>query len=678
MSEHDNLQDADGNEEKQSTNPIEESHLNDGDESLVSNSENSTDIENDGDVKVEGNLQDEDNVDNEIEEIPELVSKKVSDEDETVLNEIEESNAEDAEDEGNKDRHDIEHKEYDKMSLEELVTDLDKLIKSEKVQAIKAHVENIRTEFKTKFNALLDEKKEEFINEGGNVIDFYFSSPIQKRFKEVYKDYRDNLTSHYKNIEKSLKDNLAERLEIIEEIKNLFNVEENINNTYKHFKELQERWKNAGPIPRDKYNNAWNSYHHHVEMFYDFLHLNRDLRDLDFKHNLEQKVKIIERAEELSEDTNLNRAFRELQALHKMWKEELGPVGKEHREEIWERFKAATKKINDKRQEYYAELDKEYEKNLEVKHEIILKIQAIAERGANSHNAWQNSIKEVESLRNEFFGAGKVPIKVNEATWAKFKNVVRIFNRNKNSFYKDLKKSQYENLQKKLDLIKVAEDNKDSDDYETATPLMKKIQSEWKKIGHVPRKNSDKIWKQFKTACNHYFDKLHKAKDAENAEGNEAFTEKTKILDNLKNLEFTGNKEEDLEAIKALLEKWRTIGNVPFNKRYIEGKLNKALDFSLKKLKLKPSESELIKFETKLETLSNSNDSRHLDNERSFIRKKINDVKSEINQLENNLQFFSNVNDDNPLVKEVHNNIEKHKNDLDLWKIKLDKIKSLY
>ena len=178
----------------------------------------------------------------------------------------------------------------------------------------------------------IDEKKDLFINEGGILIDFHYSSPVKTRFNNVFKEYKTKLKAHYKNIESTLKENLAYRLEIIEELKGLINVEENINTTYKHFKELQERWRNAGPIPRDRYNNAWNTYHHHVEIFYDFLHLNRDLRDLDFKHNLEQKQKIVEKAEELAQDDDVNRAYRELQVLHKMLKEELGPVAKEYRE----------------------------------------------------------------------------------------------------------------------------------------------------------------------------------------------------------------------------------------------------------------------------------------------------------------------------------------------------------
>ena len=595
-----------------------------------------------------------------------------------VLSEIDDSNAEDAEDEGHKDRHTIEIKDYDTMSLDALTIELEKLVSKEKVQAIKNHVEQINNEFKSKFHALLEEKKEEFLSDGGNEIDFYYSSPVQKKFNTIYKEYKNKLHAHYKSFEQNLKQNLADKLEIIEELKGLIDVEENINTTYKHFKELQERWRNTGPIPRDKYNNAWNSYHHHVEMFYDFLHLNRELRDLDFKHNLDKKLKIIERAEELAQDDNVLRAFRELQELHKMWKEELGPVARENREEIWERFKVSTKIINDKRQVYFSEIDKVYEKNLENKLELISKIEEIGQDEINSHGSWQKKIKDIESLREAFFNSGKVPSKDNENTWAKFKDAVRTFNKKKNAFYKGLKKDQYKNLQKKLELIQIAEDNKDNEDIATTIALMKKIQSDWKKIGHVPRKDSDKIWKQFKSACNHFFDKLHASKNAANKVEIEAFDKKKALLDTMKAFELLKDKEKDLATIKDFISEWKNIGRVPNDKRFIEGKFNKALDELFSKLKIDRNEIELIKFENKLEVLSNEDDNQNLDYERSFIRKKIDEVKGQINQLENNLQFFTNVDDDNPLVKEVHNNIKSHKDSLKLWKTKLSKIKDLY
>ncbi len=607
------------------------------------------------------------------EEIPETPKEA-----EKAIDEIDASNAEDAEDESNSKRHDIAEKDYHDMSMEALVEELENLVKNEKIQVIKSHFDTIKSEFNVKFSDFLEEKKEEFIAGGGNSIDFHFKSDAKTRFNDIYREYRDKRQAYYKNLEQNLKANLEQRLKIIEDIKGLINVEENINTTYKHFKELQESWRNAGPIPRDKYNNVWNNYHHHVEIFYDFLHLNRDLRDLDFKHNLEQKLKIIIQAEELAEDDDSNRAFRELQVLHKIWKEELGPVDREQREVIWERFSAATKTIHEKRQAYFENLDKDYEKNLEVKHDIISQIDALAQDDSNIHSSWQKKIKVLEDLRNQFFNAGKVPIKVNEATWAKFKESVRAFNRKKNAFYKSLKKDQYENLQKKQALIKLAEEHKDSDDFETTTALMKKIQSDWKKIGHVPRRDSDKIWKQFKAACNHYFDKFHESKNAANKEETEALDKKIKFLEELKSIEFPEDVKANLALIKEKIAEWKTLGKVPFNKRFIDGKFNKAIDTLFNKLDVSKAESDLLKYDNKLSVMANAEDKRSLDNEHNFIRKKIGELKGEINQLENNLQFFSNVAADNPLVKDVHKNIERHKNELDTWKEKLKKVKKFY
>ena len=625
------------------------------------------------------NLQNADGTEEQKETVQPTTEDNSNNDDDKVLNEIEDSNAEDAEDEGNKDRHNIEEKDYESLNMEQLVIELERLVKNEKVQAINKHVNALKQEFDKQFNDLLEEKKEEFLSNGGVEMDFRYNSPLQRSFRDTYKDYKQRLTAHYKNLEKNLKQNLNNRLEIIEQIKALTeDAEDSMSTKYKSFKDLQDQWRNAGPIPRDKYNNAWNSYHFNVERFYDLLHLDRDLRDKDFEHNLELKTKIIEQAEDLAKDNNINRAFRELQNLHKIWKEELGPVAREHREPIWERFKEATKKINDRRQDYFKGLDELYEQNLVNKQAIIEKIAQISSENINSHKGWQNKIKEVEALREEFFKAGKVPIKVNEATWAKFKDVVRSFNRKKNQFYKDLKKEQYVNLEKKQELVKIAEENKDNDDFEATTPLMKRIQLDWKQIGHVPRKDSDKIWKQFKKACNHYFDRLKDQRNAATAEEEQAFKEKETLLAQVKELKLSGEQKEDLATIKEQINKWKNIGRVPRNKRHIEGDFNNTLDGLFKNLDLNKSEAEMIKFENKLQDLSSTDNQRDLDNERFYIQKKVDEIKGEINQLENNLQFFTNVKSDNPLVKEVHKNIKKHKEELALWKTKLKKIKSLY
>jgi hypothetical protein len=586
--------------------------------------------------------------------------------------------AEDSEDESAVERHNIEKKDYHSMSKEQLADELETLLKKEKVQAIKEHVTEIRAEFNAKFDEELEEKKEEFLADGGNIIDFHYSTPLKKRFNDLYFDYKEKRNRYYKQLKQDLNQNLNKRLEIIEELKGLIDVEENINTTYKHFKDLQDRWRVAGAIPRDRYNNVWNTYHHHVENFYDFLHLNREFRDLDFKHNLEQKLKVIDRAEELAEEDDVNRAFRELQMLHKMWKEELGPVGKEYREDIWERFSNATKKIHDKRQQYFNNLDQVFEKNWEKKQEIINKIKEIAEEDYTSHNKWQQKIKEIESLREKFFKAGKVPRAKNEETWSQFKQRVRRFNRNKNHFYKDLKKQQYDNLEKKRELIKIADDNKDSDDFKTVTPLMKKIQADWKKIGHVPRKDSDKVWKQFKAACNHYFDRLHASKNEENKEESEAFEQKKEILDKLKALELSGKKEDDLAKIKEQIAAWKNVGRVPYSKRFIEGKFNKVLDQLFGKLDVNRTKAEMMKYENKIQALNDADDEKKIRNEHYFLTKKIEETTAEIRQLENNLQFFSNVDEDNPLVQDVHKNINDHKAQLEVWKKKLKKVKSLY
>jgi len=623
---------------------------------------------------VEANTVTEDNIETLSDNKKETQTKN---EDE-ALTEIEAENAKEAEDEDKNKHPKIEEKNYHTMSMDDLVDELEELVKNDKIQVIKSQVDTIKSEFSAKFGALLAEKKAEFIAGGGNTIDFYFDSLLKKRFNSIFKTYRDKRHEHYKNLEKSLKENLENRLEIIAEIKGLINVEENINTTYKHFKTLQESWRNAGPIPRDKYNNVWNNYHHHVEIFYDFLHLNRDLRDLDFKHNLEQKLKLIARAEELAQYDDSNSAFRELQVLHKIWKEELGPVDKEQREQIWERFSIATKAIHEKRQTYFGELDKVYEKNLEKKHDIIVQINAVTKDDTNNHSIWQKRIKSVEDLRHQFFNAGKVPIKLNEATWEKFKTSVREFNRKKNAFYKGLKKDQYSNLQKKLALIKIADENKDNTDFEVTTPLMKKIQNDWKSIGHVPRKDSDKIWKQFKNACNHYFNKFHDVQNESNKEEIEALDKKIALLEKLKTIEVTADVKTNLALIKDYIAQWKTLGRVPYNKRFIDGKFNKAIDGLFNKLDISKAETELLKYDNKLESLANSDNKRLLDNEHNYLRKKIDDIKGEINQLENNLQFFSNVDDNNPLVKDVYKNIEKHKTALHTWESKLKRVKQFY
>ena len=596
---------------------------------------------------------------------------------EDPLEEIDESNAEDAEDTDNIERHRIPMPDYNSLSMENLVGELQRLIRSEKVQAIKKHVDGIKYEFDQKFQDFIDQKKEDFINSGGNEIDFRYNSTTKRQFNEVYSDYREKRNIYYKNLEQGLKANLANRHEIINELKGLVNIEEDINTTYKNFKDLQERWKIAGPIPRTHYNDVWRTYHHHIEIFYDFLHLNRELRDLDFKHNYEEKQKIVERAEALVAVEDLNTAFQELQGLHKIWKEDIGPVGKEHRDEIWDRFSKATKQLHQRRQDHYKEIEKVYEQNLVKKNEIIESIKIVGSNISTKHKELQHQIQEIEKLRDQFFKTGKVPQKENEKTWARFKEAVREFNRNKNSYYKNLKKDQQINLDKKRALLELAVSLKDSEEWDSSTQELKRIQNEWKKIGHVPRKYSDSIWIEFKTACNHYFDRLHALKNDAHKEEAENLDQKNACLEKLRAFELSGNRKEDLAKIKEFISEWKEAGRVPYNKKSINAKFNKILDALFKKLNVNRQESELLKYGNKIQELANNDNDYAISNERTFIRRKIDDSKNEIRQLENNLQFFSNASEDNPLVKEVVRNINNHKESLATWKEKLKKLNIL-
>ncbi|MCO6148612.1 DUF349 domain-containing protein [Flavobacterium sp. NRK1] len=596
----------------------------------------------------------------------------------SAVDSIDESNAEEGEDDSLTDRHDIPMLNYEELSMEELTDELEKLTAVEKVMSVKDHIEEIRKEFYSKYNHFIEEKKDEYSHDNnGDTSDFEYHYPLKNKFDTLYNQYRDRKNSHFKKLQTDLKGNLENRLAIIEELKNLVDGDENIKDSLKHVSELRDRWKNAGPIPRDKYNHVWNNFHFHIERFYDHLHLDREARDMDFKHNLEQKQKIIARVEELVEEEDVNKAFRELQALHKIWKEEIGPVSREHREEIWNRFSELTKQLHDKREALVAKSKEKEEENLAKKNDIIAQINAIAEEKITAHNAWQGQIDRIEALREQFFKAGKVPLEVNEETWAAFKAAVRNFNTVKNSFYKDIKKDQQENLNKKLALVEKAQSLQDSEDFNATTPVMKQIQDEWKTIGHVPRKYSDSVWKDFKAACNHYFDRLHAQRNEANKEELEAFDKKKEYLENLKEFELTGDHKTDLDAIKKHIENWKGLGRVPQARRHIEGKFNKILDALFDKLSLSKKETDMVRFNNRLEQLAEGDDTRRLENEQLFIMRKIDEVQGEIFQLENNIQFISNAKGDNPLVKEVQKNIERHKEDLKTWREKLKQIRSL-
>ncbi len=616
----------------------------------------------------------------EIEVAEEVTEEEVAETNDAITA-IENENAAENEDETLKERHEIPMLDYESLSMEELITELEKLSAVEKIMSVKDHVEEIKNSFLPKYYHFIDEKKEEYNAENPeSKEEFHYHFPLKSKFDQLYSSYRDKKNAHFKNLQNNLKNNLEVRLAIVEELKELINPQENIKDTLKHFNELRERWKNAGAIPKDKYNHVWNNYHFHVENFYDYLHFDREARDLDFKHNLDQKLKIISRVEELVGETDINKAFRELQDLHKIWKEDIGPVSRENREEIWNRFSELTKQMHDKRELLFEAQRGTEKENLELKKEIIAQIEVLATEKVNAHSQWQSQIDKVEALRTAFFAAGKVPAEVNESTWNEFKTAVRNFNTFKNSFYKDIKKEQQDNLNKKMELVARAKALQASEDFATTTPLMKQIQEEWKLVGHVPRKYSDSIWAEFKAACNHYFEVLKAQKNEANSEEMESFEKKKAYLEQLREFQLIGEHKADLDAIKLHIENWKGLGKVPFARRHIEGKFNKILDALFEKLSLSKKETEMARFSNRVGNLSESNDARKIENEKIFIMRKIDEVQNEIFQLENNIQFFTNTKNakkENSIVLEVRKNIEIQKETLEVWKEKLKQIRSI-
>ena len=616
-------------------------------------SENLTD-----DLK-EPNPQEKSNIEKkEINVEDDVVSKENEDKAETKT-ELDKSNKE------------VEIIAYDSLTLEELTEALENLLDTQKIQHIKSSVEAIKSAFNTKFGSLLAEKKSIFLAEGGNTIDFQYSSPVKSKYNKLLSEYKKQKDIYYSNLEKQLKDNLEKRAQVIEDLKTLIETADT-KTMYKQFRDLQNIWRSIGPVPKTKYNDTWKIYHHHVERFYDLLHLSNDFRDLDFKNNLEEKLKLIEKAEFLAEMQDVNAAFKELQDLHKIWKEDIGPVAREMRDDVWNKFSAATKIIHDKRHDHFKSMKSKYAEIIDAKMLVIAEILSYDSSKNKTHNDWQKSIKDIEALRKKYFDAGKLPYSKSESIWKKFKEATKQFNQQKNKFYKQEKSTQQKNLQAKLDLIKIAESIKDSEDWETTTNTFKKIQSDWKKIGHVPRKFSDDIWNKFKTSCNYYFDRYHNQKNALSDDQKEIIAKKTAFLENLKVDDFSTK-----DTVTHLMNSWNEFGSTPRGSKAVDVKFNKFIDNVLSKLSLDKSEIVLLKFKNIINGYLANNDTRKLDSELIFIRKKIDESVREIQQLENNLSFFSNATDDNPMVKSVHKNIDTYKKGLKIWKAKLTYLRSI-
>ena len=563
-----------------------------------------------------------------------------------------------------------EEENYDDLNLEQLLKALDKKVSSGKIHHHKRDVEALSKQIEPKLSQIFENKKEEFISAGGELKDFDAKIPEKTIYNELIRRYKSERARYYQELEKSFQNNLVIRKNLIEELKGLIGIDQPISETYKQFKNLQSRWRESGHVPRAEANNIWKTYHHHVGIFYDFLHLNREFRELDFKYNYEEKLKIIEQAEALSKMDNIQKAFRDLQELHKRWKDELGPIAKEHGETLWERFSEATKVIHEKRQFFQKNQTEVYRANYEKKKALISQMQQLAQVEIKTHNEMQKMIRDMESLRTSFFECGHVSRSDNAEIWAMFKDVMRLFSKKRNTFYKSLKKEYSENFKQRMELVKQVEAFLQTEDFAATTPKVIALQRKWKEIGAVSRKQNDKAWKLFRKACNDYFALLDERKNKLSEVEQQAFEEKDELLKKLQSKEGL-----DRTSIDHLIEEWTKTGSVGRKTNQINSEFVAAIENSLKQLGEDKESIASFKYELKIKLMGDRTEL--IQKERSQIKQRLDKAKQEYIQLETNMEFFAKSSSENPVVNKVMKDLEKQKKIIYGLQQKLDAFKRM-
>lgn len=506
-----------------------------------------------------------------------------------------------------------------------------------------------------------EDKKHEYV-EGGNAPEnFSYEHPSQAKLSALINIFREKHDSYQKGQEEEQKKSLEHRQNIIERLKNLYTNSEPGTNLFKSIREIKEEWSKAGQVAKSEFKILNNNYFHHLNQFYQMLDLNKEFLEQEYSHNLEKRQHIIERAKELENEPVIQKALNELQYLHKLWKEEAEPVAEEFREKTWEEFKEISNKIHERKSELSAAIESEQSVNLEKKNQIIAEIKKLSEPAETpNHNYWQNAIRRVEDLRSEFLKTGSVPRKLSNQNWTDFKTTLRNFNTTKNNYYKSLKGSQQSHLEEKLKLIQTAKDNMNSEEWDIAVPLFKKLQEDWKKIGHVPKSMTNKIWDEFRDACNTFFNNYREKSNTSTDNWKENYKHKKELLEELKTVT---NEDGSIEKIEAIKTAWNNIGKVPREKISINSEFNKALR---EKLKL----NKINELELKEEGLSEN----QLTDKARKIKSQISDLEAEIVKLENNLAFFNKPSRENPLLKDTFNMIDEKKAHLETLRQNLHSI----
>ena len=533
----------------------------------------------------------------------------------------------------------------EEYSIDELIDLIKTLANHQNPFSISKKVETIKALFYKEINNLnIEEKKD----------------PREEDFKKLYNEYRKNKNEFRKKIEKKESDNLKTKTEIIEEIKGLTSEIELKKDTFNKFRDLQKKWKTTGHVDIRFKNDIWQTYNHYVEVFYDYTKLNKDLRDIDFRKNLQEKEKICIKAEKLMSVKSLNDMHHQLQELHEKWKD-IGPVKKEIRDKIWLQFQEASKKINKKRNDHFLEIKKNDKKRFNEKSKICEKIINLSKKEFNSHKECINAIEECNSLSKKWKSLGRVNKKDNKICWKKFKEALDKFYDNKNQFYKKRKVNNEKTIDLKNQLCDEAKKLEKNTDWDTATKKYIKLQRQWKVTGFVNRKLDANLWKKFKKSCDNFF--KYKKEYLNKIEQDELkkINNKKDLISLISNLKKTKEPEKDISLIKTNIEKWNKIERTK-NSLKIDAEFNKACISFLKNLEI---DKKLIQKETTLVSASLlNNNPKELSKRKSTVRKEINEKKKEINLFENNKSYIVITKEKNPLLDRIEKKINSLTTDI--------------
>ena len=566
-----------------------------------------------------------------------------------------------------------DNNELDGLNKLQLVEMLEELVQDTDIQNIKDKVAAVRLHFNKLNKEDMDNELSQFLQGGGEADSFqHVEDPIEQRFNAAFGIFKANRAKQNEDMEKQKGENLVKKQAILEELKEIIASDESLKKTYDDFRALQDRWKEIGPVPPAENSNLWNNYHFLVEKFFDKVRIGRELRDLDMKKNLDAKIDLCEKAEELLDEKSIVKAFKSLQKLHEEWKE-VGPVPQDKKDEIWERFKAATDKINAIRREHYAKIEEEQGANLEAKKSLCEKAEELIAEEYSSINAWQKKSTELSEIFGVWKTVGPAGKKENEEIWQRFRASMDAFFAKKKEFFASLKDRQNENLEKKTQLCVEAEALMESTDWKNATEQMKKLQEEWKTIGPVPKRHADKIWKRFRAACDTFFNRKNEHFSGRRTEEEANLTAKRALLEEIKAFEVGPSRNENMDAIKAFQKRWIEIGYVPMkNKEAINKEYRELIDGLFDTMRKNQNEASTNEFREMMDTWKDdpgANDK--VRRERNTLQTRIQKLRDEIAAMENNIGFFSNSKNSELMRAEYEKKINKAKEDLKVLEEKL-------